>query len=134
MYLQLYHGRHALDEDMDGWGFDGPLFYIPDELGGVTMTYASEIQFEFAKDQFGLLHIDDDCVYYDGAWYGDWTFFSDVYFKAQYVVADQTVYDESKSNPPGQVDTFKPAPRPVPLQQVQTRMLKLGKKRHARMA
>lgn len=131
MYLQLYHGRHAPDEELSDWGFDGPIFHIPDELSGVTMTYACEIQFEYQQDHFGLLKIDGDCLYYDGAWYGDWSFMSDAFFKKHYAIANLQEFDAEKAKIPDgdEQSPSERCPRPVPLQQVQTRTLTLGKKR-----
>jgi hypothetical protein len=25
VYLELYHGRHSPDENLDDWGFEGPV-------------------------------------------------------------------------------------------------------------
>jgi hypothetical protein len=55
LYLALTHGRHHPDEQLSGWGFDGPTI---GPLKWCHTTYAIEIRFEFIKsvdaiDYFG---------------------------------------------------------------------------------
>lgn len=68
--LQLFHGRKDLAEGMDDWGTPGPIFLVD----YVHTTYKADIKLgipEPAGD--GDLHIVEDCVYYDGVFYGDWS-------------------------------------------------------------
>ena len=66
-YLKLWHGRRSLDEDLDGWGSDGPIF---GPFPFFHLTYASEIRF---GEDFHL-EIISGMVWYDGIFYGDWSF------------------------------------------------------------
>lgn len=67
-YLRLWHGHHHPEEQLDGWGTDGPIF---GPFPFFHMTYACEIQF---GDEGHCLTIVDDFVFYDGMFYGDWSF------------------------------------------------------------
>lgn len=102
LYLGLLHGRHAPNEQMDGWGFAGPAI---GPLKWCHTTYACDIKIEFesAEDAalyFGQDHIncdievDDDMIVFDGKYYGDWTVFY--------------VEPEDCARP---VDSFRPTPR-----------------------
>jgi hypothetical protein len=85
VFLRLYHGRESLDEDMDGWGLNGPIFGPITHVHVVymsnlffTLQYISENTYDpsdLAKDP-GLLDcsltIVEDLVYYNGIYYGDW--------------------------------------------------------------
>ena len=68
LYLLLFHGRHDPQEQLDGWGFAGPIFKIE---GGLSVTYACEIEFVDARAVMHVLHFVDDMVYYNHCWYGD---------------------------------------------------------------
>jgi len=70
IYIHLFHGRDNVDEAMDDWGFDGPVL---GPLPYVHITYMSEIKI---GDDFEPLRIKDDCVEYDGKYYGDWSMFN----------------------------------------------------------
>lgn len=77
LYLRLFHGRKPKDQDLDDWGSDGPIF---GPLAYVHTTYAAHIhtapQHQEGEDYEDLI-IDEDLVYYDGVWYGDWSVFDD---------------------------------------------------------
>lgn len=80
LYLNLYHGRKDLSQDPDGWGSEGPLI---GPLTRLKMTYLSCISLTFEAEldalQYGLdidlpeLGTDEDCVEYQGVFYGDWS-------------------------------------------------------------
>ena len=96
LYLRLWHGRVDPDQEMDDWGDDGPIIG-PLEYG--HMTYASEIKLGFEDvedhDRFfirevssysihsaevrftteTMLNISNDMVFYEGVYYGDWSFY-----------------------------------------------------------
>mgnify|MGYP001346063904 FL=1 len=100
--LELFHGRAMPDQDLDAWGTQGPVFL----LDYVHVTYLCDIKLgipEPAGD--GDLHFVDDLVFYDGAYYGDWSVFP----------AELAESDPSLST---RVATFEPAkaevPRPQP--------------------
>ena len=72
MTLHLGHGRKTKDEEMDGWGSEGPVL----EVNGVAVTYACDIVIMFTG-QADYESLDSYCVddlfYYDGIYYGDWS-------------------------------------------------------------
>ena len=41
VYLHLFHGRNSVDEDMDDWGFDGPVI---GPLDYVHVTYMCDVK------------------------------------------------------------------------------------------
>jgi hypothetical protein len=46
LYLAMTHGRHHPDDQLNGWGFDGPTI---GPLKWCHTTYATEVRFEFLK-------------------------------------------------------------------------------------
>ena len=69
LYIELYHGRTDPDEQMDDWGFSGPVLG-PFEF--IHHTYLSHIRVGYRGECYDLpLH--DDMVEYRGNYYGDWT-------------------------------------------------------------
>lgn len=68
LYLMLFHGRKPHDQKIDDWGTDGPIFQVE----FVHTTYACEVKI---NDEHHL-PIDEDMLYYDGVWYGDWSVFN----------------------------------------------------------
>lgn len=83
MYLGLFHGRNSRRENMDDWGFAGPV------LGPLIYchtTYMSYVRLHFVNGQdariccnSGHLNVDlevvEDMIHFEGAYYGDWTVF-----------------------------------------------------------
>lgn len=69
MYLHLYHGRKDPEQDMDDWGEDGGQFKIE----CLISTYRSHIRVKnkIEEEPFDLC-FGNDCLYYDGMYYGDW--------------------------------------------------------------
>jgi len=83
LYLGLYHGRKTIDEQLEDWGNNGPVI---GPLEYVHTTYATHIKLKFkhAEDarKYGFnpdamidLDIQEDMVFYQDCWYGDWTVF-----------------------------------------------------------
>lgn len=90
--LSLWHGRHDPDQDMEDWGFDGPVI---EGIVAIHTTYLSEIRITFKDLQHTrrafiqtmweeglnndelLISITDDMIYVPrrAAWYGDWSFY-----------------------------------------------------------
>ena len=68
LYLKLWHGHRDPDEQLNGWGEDGPIF---GPFAFFHMTYGCEIKFGDAH----CLTFVEDFVFYDGMFYGDWSFF-----------------------------------------------------------
>lgn len=81
LYLGLFHGRDDPNEQMHGWGFNGPAI---GPLVWCHTTYANDVKIEFefagdAKRYFGDdstqqdFGIKGDMLMYAGKYYGDWT-------------------------------------------------------------
>ncbi len=68
-YLVLWHGHSHPDEELDGWGEDGPVF---GPFPFFHVTYQCDIKFHVSDGY--VLQIVEDFVYYDGVFYGDWSF------------------------------------------------------------
>lgn len=90
MYLRLFHGRDSLDQEMEDWGFNGPVI---GPLRFCHTAYFSTICIRFMKEEdkrkfFGVdpqasrgfdcevfLDIEGDCIKYQDKFYGDWSCF-----------------------------------------------------------
>lgn len=86
VYVALYHGRNNADDEMDDWGFNGPLI---GPLKNVYVTYHSHIRLIFLNDADEKRYIaagvigeepfmlgwEDDMIKSDGKFYGDWDVF-----------------------------------------------------------
>lgn len=98
--LQLFHGRKRPDEDLDDWGMPGPVFLVE----YVHVTYGHDLKLGIPEPAGGGdLRFVDDLVYYDGAYYGDWSVFSASLLRKDDSLATRIVpYDASKAIPPTQ--------------------------------
>ena len=73
-YLRLFHGRNEPDEQLDGWGFDGPVlgpissFHVT--YGGATMR----VSFEQLEEGM-FLPFEKDLLVCEGKYYGDFCLF-----------------------------------------------------------
>jgi hypothetical protein len=76
MFLHLFHGRNAPDEDMSDWGFEGPVLKIEGFHVTYESTYRIGISDEVGDEDWEELHFDGGCLYYAGKWYGDWSIFA----------------------------------------------------------
>jgi len=85
LYLVLFHGREDRNEDMDDWGFDGPMIG-PLQWCHTTYTCHVRICFETKEDElryFAVSMFPDahdmgmvgDLMKYAECFYGDWTVF-----------------------------------------------------------
>jgi hypothetical protein len=82
VYVELFHGRTDPDQDMEDWGDRGPIL---GPFKFVHTTYAGIIHLgsmDAPGDSVGDLRVDEDMVYYDGVWYGDWSVFDQEVFDA----------------------------------------------------
>lgn len=107
LYLGLFHGRETSDEEMNEWGFAGPMI---GPLSWVHTTYAFTLRVKF-------LHESDARRYFDSAeleqrltFNGDLLEFGDQFF------GDWTVYVVRFEDCIGPSDTFRqnkrsPSPR-----------------------
>jgi hypothetical protein len=73
LYLRLYHGRKNPEQDMDDWGFNGPIF---GPLSAVVMTYLTTIRLHGTRPCDELwLETTRDMVLWQGDYYGDFEVF-----------------------------------------------------------
>ena len=72
LYIRLFHGRTDLNQDMDDWGSDGPVFG-PYEF--VHITYSTHVKLGKPDDDCDELFAFEDLLFYDGIYYGDWSVF-----------------------------------------------------------
>jgi hypothetical protein len=94
--LELFHGRKEPTEQLENWGFRGPVFLVD----YVHVTYLTDIKLgvpEPAGD--GDLRYVDDVVYYDGAYYGDWSVCSPELLEDEQWGRVE-IYDAAKAVPP----------------------------------
>ena len=95
LYIRLFHGRINPNQDMDDWGFDGPVLG-PYQF--VHTTYVSHVRLGRSDGNCDELHIYEDMLYYDGCYYGDWSVFGEAEFKQGDFKL--STYDSSKAKPP----------------------------------
>jgi len=97
LYLRFFHGRNAVDEKLDDWGFDGPTI---GPLEYVHVTYMCDVKFSATPEVMDRFFPDimaewrskgysnaagplcdwqfksaNDLIEYQGKYYGDWTVF-----------------------------------------------------------
>jgi len=69
MYVRLYHGRTDPAQEMDDWGFDGPIF---GPLSCYVHTYCCTFRIHGDGDTSEVwLEKHDDMIEWDGCFYGD---------------------------------------------------------------
>lgn len=89
VFLRLFHGRDDPDQEMDDWGFEGPIL---GPLRYVHITYMSDVKFEMERSAFerffpeefkkyhaqfpqewieGQLDVAHGLIAYGGKFYGD---------------------------------------------------------------
>lgn len=73
LYMRLYHGRNDPNENLDAWGFHGPVF---GPLSDVVLTYLNTIRI-YGLDSYDELWIQthDDMVVWEGKYFGDFEIF-----------------------------------------------------------
>lgn len=102
MYLGLLHGRDHSQQQMNDWGFNGPMI---GPLQWCHTTYACTVRIAFESALDGLryfgkaetdheLELSGDLLVFGGKYYGDWTVYC--------------VQPEDVSRP---ADTFRRQPR-----------------------
>ena len=81
LYLELYHGRKDPEQNMEDWGFDGPII---GPLEHMTFTYMNVIRVFFknkaliGKNGFkseddNWVIFQDDLLVFQGNYYGDFS-------------------------------------------------------------
>lgn len=84
LYLGLFHGRDDPREEMNDWGFHGPMI---GPLKWVHTTYAFKIRIAFECENDAVryfstpckvqsLELNDDLLTFRGKFYGDWTVYT----------------------------------------------------------
>lgn len=77
LYLTLFHGRDTPEEEMDDWGYDGPII---GPFKWCHITYCTTFNFGFVGDEDGtgpttvVTITKDSLILFDGKYYGDWEF------------------------------------------------------------
>jgi len=74
VYIQLFHGRNTVDEELNDWGFEGP------KLGPfpyVHTTYGSDVKWTDTNGVDQHASLIDDMFPWEGKFYGDWSITSD---------------------------------------------------------
>lgn len=98
VYINLFHGRHSDVEEIDGWGFNGPVL---GPFKYVHFTYGQHIKTE---TNFNLGISSDGFVKYLGAFYGDFSIFDqnsfdeDLNMKFRWDETQQVLYDLKNGN------------------------------------
>lgn len=72
VYLYLFNGRTSPSESLDDWGERGPVL---GPFSHVHTTFAADIALGPDGE---ILKIVEDCVYYGGMYYGDWSVFTEL--------------------------------------------------------
>ncbi|MCA3176429.1 MAG: hypothetical protein ING36_13005 [Burkholderiales bacterium] len=77
LYLQMWHGRKTKDEELDDWGLIGPTI---GPIQSIHFTYASTMNLTFVDGEdtgpltsTDALRFEEDYLFYDGIFYGDWS-------------------------------------------------------------
>lgn len=77
LYVELFHGRKNLSDDMEGWGEQGAIIGA---VESVSFTYMSHIRLNDAQGEICDLPIVGDCIYWNGMYYGDFCIFHESWF------------------------------------------------------
>ncbi len=87
LYIRLFHGRKDPNQDMNEWGSDGPVFGPYDY---VHTTYANFIRMGKPDGNCDQLQvIEEDMLYYDNVYYGDWSVFTEkIFSQSDYKVSN----------------------------------------------
>lgn len=85
LYLALLHGRFSPRQEMNEWGFNGPLI---GPIDWCHTTYATQIRISFTSEEDEQVYfpnpafpdaqdirIVDDLLVYEDCYYGDWSVF-----------------------------------------------------------
>ncbi|SRR5216684_3599769 len=113
VYLELFHGRKSVTQQLDDWGSEGPIL---GPLAYVHTTYAADIKIETATGSDGVLYLcgDErtDLLHYDGFYYGDWTVFgAEVLEKSPEINSRVQQFDPAKAEvPENEVDARESRP------------------------
>lgn len=86
--LELFHGQKRPEEELDDWGFQGPVLLVD----YVHVTYCGDLKLGLSLPEGdGELSFVDDLVYYDGGYYGDWSVFPEALLQSEPQLAARLV-------------------------------------------
>lgn len=108
IFLHLFNGRTDPDSPKTYWDDEDGVFLGP--LRSVNMTFLKDLRLLDTNDnEYEVVPVNGDLIYYDGIYYGDFSIVSDVpsgetwdTFKPKFLEHDG---DEEEESP-------QPAPRP----------------------
>jgi hypothetical protein len=73
LFVDLFHGRDHLDQDMQDWGYHGPVL---GPFCAVQNTYGVEYKCFTAEGALITLPYAEGCIAYDASFYGEICVFS----------------------------------------------------------
>lgn len=96
VYLELFHGRKAVDEDMSDWGAQGPVL---GPFPFLQTTYGDSLKFGKST----MLTLVQGLIFYAGTWYGDWSVISqDTVMQQDNLKCRVELFDPAKAEHSGQ--------------------------------
>ena len=70
LYINPFHGRDNAEDDMDDWGYEGPVL---GPFSGIHFTYMTVFKLMIDGDWKADIEFEGDLFHYDGKYYGDWS-------------------------------------------------------------
>lgn len=106
VYVELFNGRRHPDEQLDDWGADGPLL---GPFNVVHITYNGDPRIDTEEDRY-LQLVEGHLLYYDGMFYGDWTYVSAYAVSMMDEEVKRTIrsFDLAKATPPSELPPWVP--------------------------
>lgn len=80
IYVDLFHGRIDPAQNMEDWGFSGPIL---GPFVSVSFTYLHHIRCNDEHGEAITLELKEDMIMFDGKYYGDFCIFHEDYFIAR---------------------------------------------------
>jgi hypothetical protein len=71
VYVEIFHGRSDPKEDLEDWGFEGPIL---GPLPFFHITYGFHCKFD---EEFDLHIHGDGLLFFEGGYYGDFSIFGE---------------------------------------------------------
>lgn len=106
VYLELFHGRRSPTEELDDWGSQGPIL---GPLAYVHTTYATDVKIETCNGVDGVFRIENDVLFYDGMYYGDWSVFGE-----EVILRESRSIGRIKQFDPAKASSGSPEPQIIP--------------------
>lgn len=118
VYLHLFHGRDTPDEELEDWGFDGPVL---GPFQYLHLTYRSDLKFSMEESAYraafpedtkmhpyrgqveGHFSFKDDLLVYRGKFYGDISICTrDVFEADKLLEPEPKPASDNQTEPPSQ--------------------------------